>query len=68
MDPEKEVRELLRKYGVPIRHNKHEAFRLNGHLIVITNTRTDFRGWLNKRAEVRRAMKTPPGPPRCNGR
>lgn len=67
MDPEKEVRQLLKQHGEPVRHNKHEAFRINGHLIVITNTRTDFRGWLNKRAEVRRALKEPAGP-RCNGR
>jgi hypothetical protein len=67
MDAEKEVRQLLKQHGTPERHNKHEAFRINGHLIVITNTKTDRRGWLNKRSEVRRAMTMPPGP-RCNGK
>jgi hypothetical protein len=72
MDAQKEVRKLLKEHGQPERHNRHEAWRLNGHLVVITNTRTDDRGWRNKLAEVRRCMRTPAvmafGYPRCNGK
>ena len=58
MNAQKEVMELLKTHGEELRHNRHQAFRVNGHLITITGTKTDDRGWLNKRAEIRRALKT----------
>ena len=59
MDAKKEVMRRLKESGVEERHNKHQAYRLNGHLIVITGTKTDDRGWMNKLSEIRRAIKTP---------
>jgi hypothetical protein len=68
MSAEQEVRRILKEQAIPERHNRHEAFRLNGWLIVVTNTRTDPRAWFNKLSEVRRALRTPYIQTRCNGR
>jgi hypothetical protein len=56
MDAQKEAYKLLKEHGEQVRHNKHEAWRLNGHLITITKTKTCERGWLNKLTEIRRAL------------
>ena len=72
MDAQKEAYKLLKEHGEQIRHNKHEAWRVNGHLITITKTRTDDRGWLNKLCEIRRCLKMPAEEAfrqtRCNGK
>lgn len=72
MDAKKESLRILDEQGEEVRHNKHRAWRLNGHLIVITGTKTDDRGWQNKLSEIRRALKTPADmffrQPRCNGK
>ena len=39
MDAQKEAYKLLKEHGEQIRHNKHEAWRVNGHLITITKTK-----------------------------
>ena len=57
MDAQKEAYKLLKEHGEQVRHNKHEAWRVNGHLITITKTKTDDRGWLNKLCEIRRALR-----------
>jgi hypothetical protein len=59
MDGKKESLRLLKEHGTEERHNKHKAFRVNGHLIVITETKTDARGWMNKLCEIRRAIRLP---------
>lgn len=57
MDGKKAVHALLAEHGVRVRHNKHEMWQVNGVNVVITGTKTDNRGWLNKLSEIRRALK-----------
>lgn len=67
MDARKESLRLLSEHAVLERHGKHETWRLNGHLIAVTGTKTDDRGWRNKLGEIRRALKQPYSGQRCNG-
>lgn len=58
VDAEKEVRSLLKREGVFVRHGRHDIYRIYGIQVTITGTRTDVRGWKNNLAEIRRAQKT----------
>lgn len=57
MDAKKESLIILKSQGRRVRNNRHEMWRLNEQLITVTQSRTDRRGWINKLAEIRRALK-----------
>jgi hypothetical protein len=62
MDSRQEIYRLLRDHRADlVRHNRHKVYRLpNGALFVMGETRTDYRGWRNGLAQLRRLLGVTP--------